>query len=293
MLQEETGITGVADPWGGSYMMETLTDELATAAQEILDEVEALGGMAKAVESGMPKLRIEESAARKQARIDSGLETIVGMNKYKVPAGEDEGVDVLSIDNAQVRQEQCEALVAIRASRDSVAATAALDALTASAALETSTGPGDHPQNLLRLAVAAARARCSVGEISDALEAKWGRYAVTSSVVQGELLIFLPLRSTWFRANRVLLTIVFDTLTLSLPLTSAVVQGAYADTVSASDSSATEFKETQEAIEEFATAAGRRPRILVAKMGQDGHDRGSKVIASGFADIGWDVDVGA
>ena len=170
--------------------METLTDELATAAQEILDEVEALGGMAKAVESGMPKLRIEESAARKQARIDSGLETIVGMNKYKVPAGEDEGVDVLSIDNAQVRQEQCEALVAIRASRDSVAATAALDALTASAALETSTGPGDHPQNLLRLAVAAARARCSVGEISDALEAKWGRYAVTSSVVQGELLIF-------------------------------------------------------------------------------------------------------
>ena len=253
VLQEETGITSVADPWGGSYMMESMTDELETAAQEILDEVEALGGMAKAVESGMPKMRIEESAARKQARIDSGAEVIVGMNKYKVAAEDAEGVDVLSIDNAQVRQEQCEQLVAIRASRDSVAAQAALDALTASAASTESTGMGSNPQNLLRLAVNAARARCSVGEISDALEKEWGRYAVSSSVVQG----------------------------------------AYADTVSHGEESAREFKETQEAIETFAENAGRRPRILVAKMGQDGHDRGSKVIASGFADLGWDVDIGA
>ncbi|KAI8812540.1 methylmalonyl-coenzyme A mutase [Cladochytrium replicatum] len=238
ILQTEAQIPKVADPWGGSYLMESLTNELYDRAYAIIEEIEQMGGMAKAVDSGMPKLRIEESAAKRQARIDSGQEVIVGVNKYRL--AKEDPVDVLAIDNTQVRQSQVDKIKKIKDTRDSVKAQAALDALTALA----KGGDG----NLLGFAIDAARARCTVGEISGALEQVWGRH---NPIVR-------------------------------------VVSGAYKSEYGTSD----DISNTLAMVEEFVKKHGRRPRILVAKMGQDGHDRGAKVIASGFADLGFDVDIG-
>ncbi|MBX8466315.1 methylmalonyl-CoA mutase [Deinococcus sp. RIT780] len=238
VIQEETGIPHVIDPWGGSYLMERLTHDLAQKARELMREVEELGGMAKAIESGVPKLRIEESAARKQARIDRGEDVIVGVNKYRPT--QDTPVDVLDIDNAAVRDSQIERLNRVKASRDNAAVQAALDALEHAAR----SGSG----NLLALSVTAMGARCTVGEISDALERVWGRHAA-------------------------------EIRTLS---------GVYAAGYDGDEG----FNALKGEIEAFAETEGRRPRILVVKMGQDGHDRGAKVIATGFADLGFDVDVG-
>ncbi len=251
ILQEEAFVTKVADPWGGSYLMESLTKELYDGAMAVVDEVEGLGGMTKAIESGMAKLRIEESATKKQARIDSGQEAIVGVNKYRLE--KEAAVDVLSIDNTSVRRQQVERLERAKATRDPAQAAAALARLTESAGLPAgeSTSKGAHPMNLLRLSVEAARARCTLGEISDALEAQWGRHTPSS----------------------------------------AVVQGAYMATFNKSVAER-EYAQVLGEVEAFAQEEGRRPRILVAKMGQDGHDRGAKVIASGFSDLGYDVDVG-
>ena len=237
-LQEETGIPDVIDPWGGSHHVESLTEEMADKAWELITEVEKLGGMVKAIELGIPKLRIEEAAARKQARIDSGKEVIVGVNKYQ--AAVETPLELLEVDNQAVRETQLARLKSLRASRDADAVAASLAALSASA----STGDG----NLLELAVVAARARATLGEISEALEKVWGRYTA-------------PVRS---------------------------VSGVYSN--ESSDDAA--FAEARTAVREFAVAEGRRPRMLVAKMGQDGHDRGAKVIATAFADLGFDVDIG-
>jgi len=239
ILQEESGITKVADPWGGSYMMESLTNEIYDDALKIIREVEELGGMAKAVDTGMPKLKIEEAAAKKQARIDSVQEVVVGVNKYRLETQDEQ--EVLSIDNAAVRTAQVAKINRIREERDDTVALASLDALTACAADE---GSGS---NLLGLAIDAARARCTVGEISDALEKEWGRAVILS-----------------------------DTVT-----------GAYSSEFGWDE----EMEAATAAIHAFEAVAGRRPRLMVAKMGQDGHDRGAKVIASSFADIGFDVDV--
>ncbi|RKP12744.1 methylmalonyl-CoA mutase-domain-containing protein [Piptocephalis cylindrospora] len=238
ILQEEAMIPRVADPWGGSYMMESLTDEIYKSAREIVEEVESMGGMAKAVASGMPKLRIEESAARRQARIDSGKETIVGVNKYRLEKEED--IDVLAIDNTKVRESQEARIRKVKEARDTAKAEACLAALTESA----KTGKG----NLLELSVEASRARCTVGEITEALAIVWGRHEPETRVISGAY------RSEYGEDK--------------------------------------EVEETLRVVDEFAEKEGRRPRILVAKMGQDGHDRGAKVIASGFADLGFDVDVG-
>ncbi|UQN05819.1 methylmalonyl-CoA mutase [Deinococcus sp. QL22] len=238
VLQEETGIPDVVDPWGGSYLMERLTVDLADKARELMREVEELGGMAKAIESGVPKLRIEESAARKQARIDRGEDVIVGVNKYR--PSEPTPVDVLNIDNAAVRLSQIARLERVRAQRDAAGVQTALDALEDAAR----TGEG----NLLALSVTAMEARATVGEVSDALERVWGRHAA-------------------------------EVRTLS---------GVYAQGYAGDEG----FAALQGEIEAFAEAEGRRPRMLVVKMGQDGHDRGAKVIATGFADLGFDVDVG-
>jgi methylmalonyl-CoA mutase len=257
ILQEETHITAVADPWGGSYMMESLTNELVASAKAVIDEVEAIGGMTKAIASGMAKLRIEESATKKQARIDSGEDVVVGVNKYKLNKTEE--VPVRSIDNTAVRNSQIERLNKIKATRDNAKVQAALAALTESASLSESTSNGNHPKNLVRLAVNAARARATLGEISDALESRWGRHVASTKVVQG----------------------------------------AYSAVFTGSGSADEEKKKYEEeynnvlkAVEAFSKREGRRPRMLVAKMGQDGHDRGAKVIASGFSDMGYDVDVG-
>jgi methylmalonyl-CoA mutase len=251
ILQEESHVTKVADPWGGSYMMEALTRDLYDGAMEVVDEVERLGGMTKAIESGMAKLRIEESATKKQARIDTGDEVIVGVNKYRL--AQEQQMDVLSIDNSAVRQKQVERLERVKAERDPARVQAILAKLTESAGLplDESTSSGSHPMNLLALSVEAARARCTLGEISDALEVKWGRHTPSS----------------------------------------AVVQGAYMATFNKSVAEK-EYGMVLGQVEAFAKEEGRRPRILVAKMGQDGHDRGAKVIASGFSDLGYDVDVG-
>ena len=238
ILQEETGITSVIDPWAGSYMMESLTEEVYQEARKIVEEVEGMGGMAKAVASGWPKLKIEECAARRQANIDSGKEVIVGVNKYKLAKEDD--INVLSIDNAEVKVKQIARLESIRASRDSQAAEASLAAIQEAA----KSGEG----NLLELAISAARARCTVGEITRAMEAVYGRHVASDKMVSGA-----------YRAE-------------------------YGET--------NEIKAVTEAIESFAEEEGRRPRILVAKMGQDGHDRGAKVIATGFSDLGFDVDIG-
>ncbi|KAJ1988714.1 hypothetical protein GGI25_004779 [Coemansia spiralis] len=245
ILQEEAYIPRVADPWAGSYMMESLTNDVYSAALEIIKEVEALGGMAKAIASGMPKMRIEESAAKRQAQIDSNMITIVGVNKYRVDnEGADTSgkVDVLAIDNKEVLRAQLERLDRLRSTRDEAAAHQALDAITEA----TQSGTG----NLLELAIAAAQARCSVGEISYAVEKIVGRYKPETRLVSGT-----------YRAE---------------------YKSDGHDPIAA----------TIEMTERFAEKWGRRPRVLIVKMGQDGHDRGAKVVASGYADLGFDVDVG-
>jgi len=238
-LQLESGTTRPVDPWGGSYYVERLTHDLAARAMARIDEVEALGGMVKAIEAGVPKLRIEEAAARTQARIDAARQTIVGVNRFR-PISEDP-VPVLKVDNAAVRRTQIERLDRLRRDRDTEATNRALDALTACAE-----GRGG---NLLELSVAAARARASVGEISYALEKVWGRH-------QAEI---------------------------------RAISGVYSGEVGETSTAVTTVRARTS---EFLQREGRRPRILVAKMGQDGHDRGQKVIASAFADLGFDVDIG-
>ena len=238
ILAEESGIANVVDPLGGSYYVESLTAALADAARELIGEVEALGGMTKAVESGLPKLRIEESATKRQARVDRGEETIVGVNKY-VPDHPDH-VDVLDIDNTAVREAQIKRLNAVREGRDEAACRAALEALTKAAA--------DGTGNLLDLSVEASRRRATVGEISDAMETVFTRHRAVIRSVSG--------------------------------VYGAAYEGDEA------------FARIRGEVEAFAEAEGRRPRMLVVKLGQDGHDRGAKVIATAFADIGFDVDIG-
>jgi methylmalonyl-CoA mutase len=237
-LQEETGITHIVDPWAGSYYVERLTHELMHAAWDLIEEVEELGGMAKAIETGVPKMRIEEAAARRQARIDSGSDVIVGLNAY--PSPEEPLIPVLDIDNDAVRESQLKRLARLKRERDPDAVRQSLEQLAQCA----STGEG----NLLECAVDAARKRATLGEISSALEKVWGRYQATTRTIAG--------------------------------------------VYSAESGNTEEFKKAQQMVAEFEQAAGRRPRILVAKMGQDGHDRGAKVIATAFADIGFDVDIG-
>jgi len=238
-LQQETDTCRVVDPWGGSYFIERLTHDLAARAREHLREIEELGGMASAIEAGIPKLRIEEAAARAQARIDSGRQTVVGLNKYRLSREDD--IDVLKIDNSSVRARQVARLARLRASRDEHATKQALDAISRGA--ESGSG------NLLALAVDAARARATVGEISGALERVYGRYKARVQAVRG----------------------------------------VYSAEMDADERG---IARVLEAVDRFAASEGRRPRILVAKMGQDGHDRGQKVIASAFADLGFDVDIG-
>ncbi len=237
ILQEETGITNVVDPLAGSYYVESLTDQLATEAWKLIEEVEEMGGMTKAVASGMPKLRIEETAATRQAMIDRGDEVIVGVNKYR--KDKEDPIDILEIDNAKVREAQVARLDKIRAERDEAACQAALEALTTVA---------NDGGNLLEAAVEAARARASVGEISMAMEKAFGRHRAEVKTLAG------------------------------------VYGAAYEGDEG--------FAAIQKSVDAFAEAEGRRPRMLVVKMGQDGHDRGAKVIATAFADIGFDVDVG-
>ncbi len=239
LLQQESGTTNVIDPWGGSAYVERLTYELARWAWGHIEEVEAAGGMARAIDAGIPKLRIEEAAARTQARIDSGRQPVIGVNKYRVGAEDDTELDVLKIDNAGVRAQQLEKLRRLRAERDDAATQDALRRLTAGA-------EGDG--NLLELAIDAARAKATVGEISEALERVWGRHS-------GQI---------------------------------RTISGVYREEVGETAG----VEAARRRVEAFAEAEGRRPRILVAKMGQDGHDRGQKVIASAFADLGFDVDVG-
>jgi methylmalonyl-CoA mutase len=237
-LQEETGITKVVDPFGGSYYLEKLTDELMRKAWHHIQEVETLGGMTKAIETGLPKMRIEEAAARRQARIDSGREVIVGVNKYQTNRKEE--IEVLEVDNRAVRESQVRRLEEVRRTRNAGDVEAALAALTECA----KTGNG----NLLELSVRAARARATLGEISMALEKVFGRYTAVNRTISG----------------------VYSSESEEDP----------------------KFQAVRAQAEEFAAAEGRRPRILVAKLGQDGHDRGAKVIATAFADLGFDVDVG-
>lgn len=237
-LQEETHITESVDPWAGSYYVETLTKEIADKAWALIEEVEELGGMAKAIETGIPKMRIEEASARKQARIDSNKDTIVGVNKYRLD--KEDPLETLEVDNTAVRDAQIKRLAKLRAERDTVAVEKALDALTKSA----KTGKG----NLLELAIDAAKKRASLGEISFALEKEFDRYTATIRSVSG----------VYSKENK------DDKM----------------------------FKEAVALANKFAEKEGRRPRIMVAKMGQDGHDRGAKVVATGYADIGFDVDIG-
>ncbi|MBP6480465.1 MAG: methylmalonyl-CoA mutase [Pseudomonadales bacterium] len=237
IIQEETGITNTIDPWGGSYLMESLTQQIADRAWELIAEVEEQGGMARAIETGMPKMRIEESAARKQARIDRGEDVIVGVNKYRLAT--EDAVDILEIDNRAVREAQLARLAAVRARRDAKAVQAALDALTQAA----KTGEG----NVLELAVNATRLRATVGEISSALEKEWGRYSASANTISG------------------------------------VYGSAYEKDE--------DWAALRADIEDFVERHGRRPRMLVCKMGQDGHDRGAKVVATAFADVGFDIDL--
>jgi methylmalonyl-CoA mutase len=238
ILQEETHIGSVVDPWAGSYMMETLTRQMADAAWTILEEVDALGGMTKAVDSGWAKLKIEASAAAKQARIDSGADVIVGVNKYRPP--KDDEVEILEVDNHAVRDNQIARLKGLRARRDAGKVHRALDALTRCA----ETGQG----NLLDLSIQAVRLRATVGEVSDALEKVWGRHRADTQKVTG------------------------------------VYAAAY--------DSAEGWDKLKAEIAAFADEQGRRPRVMIAKLGQDGHDRGAKVVATAFADLGFDVDIG-
>ncbi|HEY2930060.1 methylmalonyl-CoA mutase [Piscinibacter sp.] len=238
IIQEETHIPNVVDPWAGSYMMEKLTQDMADKAWTIVEQVDAMGGMTHAVESGWAKLQIEASAAEKQARIDSGKDVIVGVNKYKL--AKEDTHEFLDIDNHAVRENQVKRLQQLRATRDALAVQAALDALTKCA----DSGEG----NLLDLAIRAVRARATVGEVSEALEKVWGRHRADTQKVTG------------------------------------VYAAAY--------DSAEGWEKLQAEIEAFAEAQGRRPRVMIAKLGQDGHDRGAKVVATAFADLGFDVDMG-
>ncbi len=242
LLQQESGTTDVIDPWGGSFSVEKLTYDLARRAWGHIEEVEKAGGMAQAIDAGIPKLRIEEAAARTQARIDSGRQPVIGINKYVV--AQDEQLDVRKVDNAGVRAEQLDKLRRLRSERDPVAVEAALGALTHAAGKNTRS----QDENLLHLAVVAARAKATVGEISDALEKVYSRHA-------GQI---------------------------------RIISGVYSDEAGRTPS----MDRARELVDAFAAEEGRQPRILVAKMGQDGHDRGQKVIATAFADLGFDVDVG-
>jgi methylmalonyl-CoA mutase len=237
-LQDETGIRNVVDPWGGSYYVEVLTKELVRRAWENIQEVESLGGMAKAIETGLPKMRIEEAAARRQAQIDSGKETLVGVNKYRLT--KEEPIEILEVDNTAVRESQVTRLERLRSERDETRVQSALNAITRTA----ETGEG----NLLERAIEAARSRASLGEISDAMEKVFGRHKAVIRSISG------------------------------------VYSSEFGDQE--------EFNRVRHMADEFEQREGRRPRILVAKMGQDGHDRGAKVIATAFADMGFDVDIG-
>jgi methylmalonyl-CoA mutase len=238
ILQQETDICNVVDPWGGSYYVETLTHEIANKAWALIQEVEELGGMAKAIETGIPKMRIEEAAARKQARIDSGKDVIVGVNNYLTD--EKSSIEILEVDNAKVRIQQLERLAKLKSERNATEVQKALDALTSAA----ENGKG----NLLELSIQAARLRASLGEISYALEKVFGRYQA-------------KIRS---------------------------IAGVYSKEIAMNE----DFKLARQLADQFAEIDGRRPRIMIAKMGQDGHDRGAKVIATSFADLGFDVDIG-
>ena len=242
ILQEETGITHTVDPLAGSYYLESLTASLVEESRKLIAEVEALGGMTRAVEAGMPKLKIEAAAARRQARIDQGEDAIVGVNKYRT--AEQDEVEILDIDNSKVRATQIARLAQVRSSRDHAKVEAALNALQAAARDET----GAAAANLLARSIEAMRARATVGEVSSALESVFTRYQATTRAIAG-------------------------------------VYGSAA----AGDP---EFGRVQQDVARFAEERGRRPRLLVVKLGQDGHDRGAKVIATAFADIGFDVDIG-
>jgi methylmalonyl-CoA mutase len=237
IIQEETHIPNVIDPWAGSYMMEKLTQDMADAAWKIIEEVEAMGGMVRAVDSGWAKLKIEAAAAEKQARIDSGKDVIVGVNKYRL--AKEDPIDILEVDNVKVRDQQVARLKQIRARRDNAKVQAALDALTAGA---------EKGGNLLDLTVQAIRLRATVGEVSDALEKVFGRHRADTQKVTG------------------------------------VYAAAY--------DSAEGWEKLKTEIEQFAKDQGRRPRVMISKLGQDGHDRGAKVVATAFADLGFDVDMG-
>ena len=243
-IQNETKVCKEIDPWAGSYYVETLTNELVHKAWSLIQEIESLGGMAKAIETGVPKMRIEEAAARTQARIDSGQQTIVGTNKYRLD--HEDPIDILEVDNSAVRKQQEENLAKLKANRDEAACKAALDAITA-CVQEYADGKKSE-NNLLDLAVKAAQVRCTLGEISDACEKVVGRY---KAVIR-------------------------------------TISGVY----SAEAKSDSQFEKACQLTEEFAQKEGRRPRIFIAKMGQDGHDRGAKVVATGYADCGFDVDMG-
>ena len=246
-LQEETGITKIIDPWGGSYYVEKLTHDIAQRAWWHIQEIEELGGMAKAIESGIPKMRIEEAAARKQARIDSGKDIIVGVNRYQLD--EEAELDILEVDNTKVRKQQIERLNKMKAERNEAEVLDALKLLTKAAFKSMDESDNRFmEENLLALAVDCARKRASLGEISDAMEEAFGRYQAT-------------IRS---------------------------ISGVY----SAEAMEDKDFEKARELVEKFAKLEGRRPRIMIAKMGQDGHDRGAKVISTSFADIGFDVDIG-
>ena len=236
-LQKETDITFTADPWGGSYYIEKLTADLIARAESLMSEVEDLGGMTKAIEAGIPKMRIEEAAAKKQARIDGATDIIVGVNAFKT--AERANIDILEVKGDEVREQQLEGLKALKAERDEQAVAEALKAIEAAAEGE---------ENLLGLAVEAAKVRATLGEISSALENKWGRYKATTKTISGVY-------------------------------SKEMVQNE-------------DFENAREASDAFAKKEGRRPRIMVAKMGQDGHDRGAKVVATSFADLGFDVDMG-
>jgi methylmalonyl-CoA mutase len=237
-IQEETNICRVVDPWAGSYYIETLTHELAHKAWQLIQEVEEMGGMAKAIESGLPKMRIEEAAARKQARIDSGKDTIVGVNKYRLE--KEDPIDILEVDNAAVREAQIKRLKELKAQRNNAEVEQILNAITEAARTKK--------ENLLSLSVEAAKKRATLGEISDAIEKVCGRY---KAVIR-------------------------------------TISGVY----SAESKDNEDFRVARQLIEKFARIEGRQPRIMIAKMGQDGHDRGAKVIATGYADLGFDVDMG-
>jgi methylmalonyl-CoA mutase len=238
ILQQETGITKVIDPWAGSYMMESLTDQIYAEALKVIEEIEAMGGMAKAIVEGIPKLKIEECAAKKQARIDSGQDVIVGVNHYRLEKEED--INVLTIDNTKVRESQIRKINQLKQKRNSEEVKKVLDEITECCR----SGKG----NLLELSVKAAQARATVGEITSAMEVIFKRYVAKDNLVSG----------------------------------------AYKSEYTQEE----DLKKVMQRVSEFEKKDGRRPRILVAKLGQDGHDRGAKIIASSFSDLGFDVDIG-